>query len=72
MRLLLDACVPKGLRRSLSGYEVQTAHEMGWGDLDNGDLLDAMQDLFDALELRNVLSNLYRNLYLKAITFHRG
>jgi hypothetical protein len=22
---------------------------MGWGDLDNGDLLDAMQDHFDAL-----------------------
>jgi hypothetical protein len=22
---------------------------MGWGDLDNGDLLDAMQGLFDAL-----------------------
>jgi hypothetical protein len=41
MRVLLDACVPKGVRRSLSGHEVQTAHEMGWGDLDNGDLLDA-------------------------------
>jgi len=49
MRVLLDACVPKGLRRSLSGHEVQTAHEMGWGDLDNGDLLDAMQGFFDAL-----------------------
>ncbi|HEY2289952.1 MAG TPA: hypothetical protein VGM86_04545 [Thermoanaerobaculia bacterium] len=49
MRVLLDACVPKGLRRSLSGHEVQTAHEMGWGDLDNGDLLDAMQDIFNAL-----------------------
>lgn len=49
MRVLLDACVPKGLRRSLSGHEVQTAHEMGWGDLDNGDLLDAMQGIFDAL-----------------------
>jgi hypothetical protein len=49
MRVLLDACVPRGLRRSLSGHEVRTAQEMGWGDLDNGDLLDAMQDLFDAL-----------------------
>jgi predicted nuclease of predicted toxin-antitoxin system len=49
MRVLLDACVPKGLRRSLPGHEVRTASEMGWGDLDNGDLLDAMKDLFDAL-----------------------
>src|SRR5947209_10226254 len=28
MRVLLDACVPKGLRRSLYGHEVRTAHEM--------------------------------------------
>ena len=49
MRVLLDACVPKGLRRSLAGHEVQTAHEMGWGDLDNGNLLDAMQGAFEVL-----------------------
>jgi len=49
MRVLLDACVPKGLRKSLSGHEVRTAPEMGWGDLDNGDLLDAMKGMFDAL-----------------------
>ena len=49
MRVLLDACVPKGLRRSLSGHEVRTAPEMGWGDLDNGDLLDAMKGIFDVL-----------------------
>lgn len=49
MRVLLDACVPKGLRNSLSGHEVRIAPEMGWGDLDNGDLLDAMEGQFDAL-----------------------
>lgn len=49
MRVLLDACVPRGLRASLPGHEVLTAHEMGWGDLYNGDLLDAMVGGFDAL-----------------------
>ena len=49
MRVLLDACVPQGLRQRLSGRKVQTAPEMGWGDLDNGDLLDAMNGIFDAL-----------------------
>jgi hypothetical protein len=49
MRVLLDACVPKGLRKSLLGHEVRTAPEMGWGDLDNGDLLNAMEGHFDAL-----------------------
>ena len=49
MRILLDACVPKGLRRHLAGHEVRHAPEMGWGDLDNGDLLDAMGGQFDVL-----------------------
>jgi len=49
MRILLDACVPRGLRNSLSGHEVRTAPEMSWGDLDNGALLDAMGGEFDAL-----------------------
>ncbi len=33
----------------MSGHEVRHAPEMGWGDLDNGDLLDAMADHFDIL-----------------------
>lgn len=49
MRVLLDACVPRGIRKSLLDHQVRTAQEMGWGDLDNGDLLAAMGDLFDAL-----------------------
>ena len=49
MRVLLDACVPRGLRQSLTGHEVRTAPEMSWGDLDNGDLLDAMEGVFDVL-----------------------
>ena len=49
MRVLLDACVPRGLRKSLSGHEGRTAPEMGWGNLDNGALLDAMTGHFDAL-----------------------
>jgi len=49
MRILLDACVPRRLRDSLSGHEVRTAPEMGWGDLDNGALLDAMAGHFDVL-----------------------
>ena len=31
------------------GHEVRTAPELGWGDLDDGPLLDVMADQFDAL-----------------------
>ena len=49
MKILLDACVPRRLRDRLSGHEVRTAPDMGWGDLNNGALLDAMAGQFDAL-----------------------
>lgn len=49
MRILLDACVPRRLANELLGHEVRTAPEMGWADLDEGPLLDAMEGLFDVL-----------------------
>jgi hypothetical protein len=42
MRVLLDVCVPKRLARELPKHEVQTATDLGWADLDDGPLLDAM------------------------------
>lgn len=49
MRVLLDACVPRRLAAALPSHEVQTAPKMGWGDLDDGLLLDAMAGRFDVL-----------------------
>ena len=49
MRVLLDSCVPRQLGNRLVGHEVRTAPELGWGDLDDGPLLDVMADQFDAL-----------------------
>ena len=49
MRILLDACVPRRLREGLQGHDVRTAQEEGWGDLNNGSLLDAMAGRFYAL-----------------------
>jgi predicted nuclease of predicted toxin-antitoxin system len=49
MRILLDACVPRRLADELPGHEVRTVPEMGWADLDDGLLLDAMAGSFGAL-----------------------
>ena len=49
MRILLDACVPRRLANELLGHEVRTVPEMGWVDLDDGPLLNAMAGLFDVL-----------------------
>src|SRR5438128_10025444 len=43
MRLYLDECVPQRLRRDLSGHEVVTVREVGYGGLQNGVLLRHIQ-----------------------------
>jgi predicted nuclease of predicted toxin-antitoxin system len=49
MKVLPDACVPRPLRKFLSAHVVQTAREMGWGQLKNGVLLDEAESRFDVL-----------------------
>ena len=39
MRILLDECVPRPLRRELPGQEVRTVTDMGWAGKKNGELL---------------------------------
>ena len=39
MRLLLDECVPRPLKRELPGHEVSTVGEQGWSGKRNSELL---------------------------------
>ena len=50
MRILLDECVPRPLRRELTDYEIRTVVEMGWSGKKNGELLQLMaQESFTVL-----------------------
>ena len=49
MRFLFDQGTPLPLRHALIGHHVSTAHEMGWAELNNGDLLEAAEAAFDLL-----------------------
>ena len=49
MRLLLDECVPKRLKRELRGHEAKTVQDMGWAGITNGALLRLADGQFDAL-----------------------
>ena len=48
MKILFDHGTPVPLRRSLPGHEISTAYEMGWAELQNGDLLTAAEKDFQA------------------------
>ena len=47
MRVLLDECVPRALRRELPGHFVRTVVEAGWAGVKNGKLLDLAAGQFD-------------------------
>lgn len=47
MKVLLDECVPRKLRRELEDYEVFTVTERGWSGIKNGNLLALAAPEFD-------------------------
>jgi hypothetical protein len=47
VRILLDECLPKRLKRDLVGHEAQTVPEMGWASRRNGELLALAEARFD-------------------------
>lgn len=49
MTILLDECVPRPLKRFLTGHSVHTAQQAGLGGYKNGQLLKAAEGAFDLL-----------------------
>jgi hypothetical protein len=68
MKVLLDECVPRKLRRELPGHEVLTVTERGWSGIKNGKLLTLAEAEFEVF--LTVDQNLKYQQNLKA--FHIG
>jgi hypothetical protein len=49
MRVLLDECIPRALRKELPGHDVKTVAEVGWAGVKNGELLQLAAREFDLL-----------------------
>jgi hypothetical protein len=47
MRILLDECLPRKLKRSIVGHDVATVQERGWSSKKNGELLRLMDGMVD-------------------------
>jgi len=47
MKLLLDECIDRRLAKELVGHEVNTAPQMGWAGIKNGELLTRASVEFD-------------------------
>ena len=49
MRVLLDECLPKKLKREVEADKVKTVPEVGWASKKNGELLQLAEQDFDVL-----------------------
>jgi predicted nuclease of predicted toxin-antitoxin system len=47
MRILFDQGAPVSLKQHLPGHQVETAYDLGWSRLTNGELLAAAEGRFD-------------------------
>ena len=62
MRVLLDECVPRKLKRELGNHEVLTVTENGWSGFKNGDLLALAALEFDVFLTVDQNLNFQQNL----------
>ncbi len=49
MKLLLDECVTRHLKRDLVGHDVHTVEDAGFKGLENGELLKAVSGAYEVL-----------------------
>jgi Domain of unknown function (DUF5615) len=47
-RLLLDENVPRVLKSLLDGHDAKTVQELGWAGIQNGELVEKAEGVFDA------------------------
>jgi len=48
MKVLMDECLPRKLKRHITGHDISTVPEMGWAGIKNGALLRLMEAAFEA------------------------
>jgi len=49
MKILLDECTPRIVKKRLPERDISTVQEMGWSGIKNGKLLMEAEGLFDVL-----------------------
>lgn len=49
LKIVLNSCVPAPFRHSIAGHQVFTSHYLGFGDLQDKELLDRLEGKYDAL-----------------------
>ena len=64
MKILIDECAPRALKRNLTahGHDCLTVQEAGWSGKENGELLALAEGKFDVLVTLDTNLNYQQNL----------
>ena len=68
MRILLDECLPKKLKKDFSNHEVKTVPEIGWAGKKNGELLPLAESQFEIFITADQNLQYQQNLKGRSIT----
>ena len=55
MRVLIDECLPKKLKREMLDHDVMTVQERGWSSKKNGELLQNMSLIKDSILMGSIM-----------------
>lgn len=69
MKVLLDECTPRIVKKRLSRHDVSTVQEMGWAGVKNGELLALAEPQFDVFVTTDQSLRHQQNLSRQKLAF---
>jgi len=69
MKVLLDECVPRIVKKRLTGHDISTVQEMGWAGVKNGELLTLAESQFEVFITTDKNLRYQQNLSQRKLAF---
>ena len=69
MKVLLDECTPRIVKKRLPDYDISTVQEMGWAGIKNGELLTLAESRFEVFITTDKNLRHQQNLSHRKLTF---
>jgi predicted nuclease of predicted toxin-antitoxin system len=69
MKILLDECTPRVVKRRLAEHDISTVQEMGWAGVKNGELLALAESKFEVFITTDKNLRYQQNLSQRKLAF---
>lgn len=69
MKVLLDECTPRVVKKRIPAHDIRTVQEMGWAGIKNGELLTLAEPLFEVFVTTDKNLRYQQNLSQRKLAF---